>query len=784
MNDVTQELKTRITVDGAQQAQSKLGGMTASIGKMAAQVGLAALTYKALSTAMKLTGESSKLYEQQIIAVRQVDAVLQSTGRSAEFTTGELEKMASALQRVSNFGDEDILVNATASLLRFSGITKEMFPRVQALTVDLAQAMGGLENASKTLGISIDDPILGMTRLRRVGVMLTESQQELIKSMVSAGDKAGAQTILMDALESKYKGLAAASISASTQMKNAWGDYLEYIGSTVGVFDGAKRAIAIALMDITADVDITSKEARKQALLNQQNFGETIIKITGYAKAGITLLGGYWMGWYNLVKSGLDVLPAGAKASFDAIVHNWVVTAKALINANPFSIMLKGYEKLVEVTTGKKLNLDFGTRALTDLLDSLDTDTSKSFDKLQVALGDSKERLGQWYKNLKAVLPNTSEAIDRQIAQLQESINTAIAGMDIVAPPLFEDGDGAGAAAATQAATDARIKALAAYYDVVGKYTDNWVNTQLDAYNQDLQSSLGAILSAEQMAAMSNVKRQELIDAQLAYFQDAEQARMDIIKEQYQKEQAAAIAHAEMLQAAMMQSIDLELSVTTDRNRFIDLRIQKLDEEVRAYEAMQVNAVVLAQWRAAQEKAIYADLAVGMQTMNEQMTKNSIDAAQKIGRGAFNLLSDGLYKLMSGADNLRDVWKNTMEAMLQITIRAVAEMIAELMKLAMMKIILGVATAGASTAAGAAAGVVGDFVPSPIDLAGYGGNNSNIGITGGGDSSVNIIRAINDLRAEMANDREQNFNLYLDGMSLRNGVQRVERNLNTLGGAR
>ena len=89
-------------------------------------------------------------------------------------------------------------------------IAKSEFPRVQKLVVDLAAETDDLAGATRLLGISMDDPILGLTRLRRGGVSVNETQQALIRSYVESGDKMKAQAVLLDVLESKFGGNAKA----------------------------------------------------------------------------------------------------------------------------------------------------------------------------------------------------------------------------------------------------------------------------------------------------------------------------------------------------------------------------------------------------------------------------------------------------------------------------------------------------------------------------------------------------------------------------------------------
>jgi len=57
-------------------------------------------------------------------------------------------------------------------------------------------------------------------------------------------------------------------------------------------------------------------------------------------------------------------------------------------------------------------------------------------------------------------------------------------------------------------------------------------------------------------------------------------------------------------------------------------------------------------------------------------------------------------------------------------------------------------------------------------------NLSNININ---NQQNELMMSIDGLKREIASSREQNFNLYLDGLPLRNAIKRVEKNLNIMG---
>ncbi len=78
-----------------------------------------------------LGAASIAAFDKQAQAIAQVEAGLKSTGESAGFTSQELQKMASNLQSLTLFGDEEILKDATAQLLTFTNIAGEQFERTQ-----------------------------------------------------------------------------------------------------------------------------------------------------------------------------------------------------------------------------------------------------------------------------------------------------------------------------------------------------------------------------------------------------------------------------------------------------------------------------------------------------------------------------------------------------------------------------------------------------------------------------------------------------------------------------
>jgi hypothetical protein len=179
-------------------------------------------------------------------ATAQLNASLQSTGRFSEATSRALRDHASALQEVTTFGD-DAIVMAQAQLLTFTKLGNETFPRATEAVLDLATKMGGdLRGAVVQVGKALQDPVQGITALTRSGIQFTEAQKAQIKELVKANDLLGAQKIILGELETQFGGSAKAARDtfggALKGLSNAFGDLLE--GDTEGGgMNGATRSV-------------------------------------------------------------------------------------------------------------------------------------------------------------------------------------------------------------------------------------------------------------------------------------------------------------------------------------------------------------------------------------------------------------------------------------------------------------------------------------------------------------------------------------------------------------
>ena len=185
-----------------------------------------------------LGAASLKAFDTQAKAIAQVESGLKSTGEAAGFTSEQLQKMASDLQKKTIFGDEEILKNATSQLLTFTNISGEQFARTQKAALDLATRLDGdLKSASIQLGKALNDPIANLSALSRSGIQFSEEQKKVIKELAETNRLAEAQTIILDELDKQYGGSAEAAAQAGLggiqQLKNSLGDLGEEFGAII-----------------------------------------------------------------------------------------------------------------------------------------------------------------------------------------------------------------------------------------------------------------------------------------------------------------------------------------------------------------------------------------------------------------------------------------------------------------------------------------------------------------------------------------------------------------------
>jgi hypothetical protein len=145
-------------------------------------------------------------------------------GESTEAVTGRISKYAEELSFATGVDDE-MIRSAQAVMLTFKNLAKSAdevggpFDRATQASLDLAAAgFGSVEENAVRLGKALQDPIAGVTALTRVGVTLTDEQKRNIEALMAQNDLLGAQSIILEAIETQVGGTAEATASATDKM--------------------------------------------------------------------------------------------------------------------------------------------------------------------------------------------------------------------------------------------------------------------------------------------------------------------------------------------------------------------------------------------------------------------------------------------------------------------------------------------------------------------------------------------------------------------------------------
>jgi phage-related minor tail protein len=253
--------KLKAEFDAANGAAGKTQSALGRIGEAAVGFGVAMTAAAAIRQSFNFITSSIQAFDEVKLQQDKLSSVLAATGHAAGFSAMQIGKLGSEIQSLTNY-DDDAVAGAAAVLATFKQIEGATFERAVHAITDLSAVMGqDLQSSAVQVGKALNDPIRGITALRRVGVSFTKDQEAVIKSLAKMGDMAGAQKLILDELFSEFGGAAAGMRNELTGLSNDWGDLKEAIGGIFhtdlanSFFKGTAAAIreeTSSLNDLTA----------------------------------------------------------------------------------------------------------------------------------------------------------------------------------------------------------------------------------------------------------------------------------------------------------------------------------------------------------------------------------------------------------------------------------------------------------------------------------------------------------------------------------------------------
>ena len=235
----TSELKIVIGAD-TKQAQSELKGFSgalANVAQIAGGIGLERIAEQAFGAIKGFVLDSVKAFGESESKITQLNAVLTSTKGVAGMTADSVIALSKSLQSTTTYSDEAVLSTENL-LLTFTNIGKNTFPEATKAVLDMSTALGqDTKNSAIQLGKALQDPILGVTALRRVGVAFDDDQKNLIKTLVESGKTLEAQKLILAEINKEFGGSATAAATTYegkiAQIKNSYDDLQEVIGKFI-----------------------------------------------------------------------------------------------------------------------------------------------------------------------------------------------------------------------------------------------------------------------------------------------------------------------------------------------------------------------------------------------------------------------------------------------------------------------------------------------------------------------------------------------------------------------
>jgi hypothetical protein len=268
----------------------------------------------------------------------QTNAALKSTGGVANVTARQVQKLSGSLSRMSGIDDE-LVQQGENLLLTFKNVRNEVgkgnkiFDRATAAALDLSVAgFGSVETTAKQLGKALNDPVRGMTALRRSGITFSKAQEDVVNAMVKANDTLGAQRLILKEVESQVGGSARALGETLPGKLNILRNTFDNLaGSVVQRFE---PAIKKAVDGVVVWLSKTKNQEKVQKAINDTvKTAATVVKVfvqvleTLRAILGplIRLVGGL----QNAIKLLIAVMVAAKVASFVTAIATIGTAAQA-----------------------------------------------------------------------------------------------------------------------------------------------------------------------------------------------------------------------------------------------------------------------------------------------------------------------------------------------------------------------------------------------------------------------------------------------------------------------
>lgn len=408
-----------------------LSGLT-SAAQMEALGDLKAAGVDALKALAGVAGEYVDIAAEGEVVQARLEAQIKALGNQSDISASQVNDLATELMKVSGFDDE-ALVSAETALLRFGNLSEEQFARAARAATDLAALTGqDLTTAFQQVGVALDTGNWG--RLTRQIGDLSLAQRQALEAAQDAGDEYAAQQIILDALEQKTQGAAAA-------IGDTWTGKLAKARQEV---DNLKQSIGDGLLGVlnslpqpmitagTALGDVGAQVAQVAGPVADMAIAWAALKGTLLGGAGAAAGGGALAGILASIKAalaGVGAVLAGISAPIWLLIAAIGVLIATIVTMGPEA--MHTLDMLGQIIGAlAKRGLEWGR----NMVEGIKNGMAQAWQSLKTWVGDSIASLIAYIKSKLGIASPSkvfAEAIGKPMAQgIGQGFRNALSGID------------------------------------------------------------------------------------------------------------------------------------------------------------------------------------------------------------------------------------------------------------------------------------------------------------------------------------------------------------------
>ena len=488
-------IRIRAETDQAMKQLGEVEKKTTTVGSVMKGVGVAALAAGAVVVAA--LGKMIMQAAAAELSTARLNAVLASTKGVAGMTSESLLGLRKELAQVTMFS-AGAQKEAQTLLLTFTGIGKDVFPAAQEAVLNMSTVLGqDLKSSSIQLGKALQDPILGVTALRRAGVNFNEAAKDTIKAMVEMGDVAGAQKFILAELETEFGGAAKAAGQTFTGQLTILQNGLKGVGVEIGT--QFLPALTEIIRSINANIPkikevlsnlISTVGGAISSVYNFINENKSLVATLLVTMGVIKLITLDWGAMISTVVSAAKYIYSLGVAAYNSCagitamglsVKGALIEITLLIGAIvAANILIKDFKnKQIEAHYALK-NISMGYKEATQYMQGLGLSTAqitKAFETLSAHTGRSAESLIY-----------DSKKIDEVVKKLGTTFTKMSADAVAAEEELAQSQEKAAAAALEFAKK--RIAMIEEVYEKIFKLTHNETENQIYELNKQRDAYL------------------------------------------------------------------------------------------------------------------------------------------------------------------------------------------------------------------------------------------------------------------------------------------------------